>query len=286
MVYYLTSNPAIGGIVYVKDKLAGIDESYINVWGGKGFNSIIFLTLLTSLGTWGMPQMVQKFYAIKDSNSIKPATYISSAFALIIAGGAYLTGSMTPIFFKTVPMDPVLMKPNPDLIIPQLLSTYVPEWVTALIFLLVLSASMSTLSSLVLVSSSAVTIDFLGDIGILKNNKLQIVFLRILSLVFIFLSVYIAVRKPTIILSLMATSWGAVSGAFLAPYIYGLFSKRVNVYGAFAGTITGLSITVIFSIIYKFDPAKLPYISVMSMILPLLVVPLVSMFFKENQKIE
>mgnify|MGYP000097263495 CR=1 FL=1 len=286
MVYYLTSNPAIGGIANVKDKLAGIDESYINVWGGKGFNSIIFLTLLTSLGTWGMPQMVQKFYAIKDSNSIKPATYISSAFALIIAGGAYLTGAMTPIFFKTVPMDPVLMKPNPDLIIPQLLSTYVPEWVTALIFLLVLSASMSTLSSLVLVSSSAVTIDFLGDIGILKNNKLQIVFLRILSLVFIFLSVYIAVRKTTIILSLMATSWGAVSGAFLAPYIYGLFSKRVNVYGAFAGTITGLSITVIFSIIYKFDPAKLPYISVMSMILPLLVVPLVSMFFKENQKIE
>ncbi|MCX7990876.1 MAG: sodium/solute symporter [Proteobacteria bacterium] len=282
MVYFLLSNQEINGFINLTNKLRDINPSYTEIWGGKGFSSIMFLMFLTSLGTWGMPQMVQKFYAIKDVNSIKPATYISSAFALIIAVGAYLTGSMTPVFFKGIPIDPVLMKPNPDLLIPQMLSSYVPEWVTALIFLLVLSASMSTLSSLVLVSSSAVTVDFLVDLGVLKSDKKQVFTLRFLSLVFICLSVYIALKKPTIILSLMAISWGAVSGAFLAPYIYGLFSKKANINGALTGTITGLLITVVFSLRYNFDPAKLPAISVMSMLIPMIIVPVVSSFTKKE----
>jgi len=228
------------------------------------------------LGTWGLPQMVQKFYAIKDENSIKPATYISSLFALIIAGGAYLTGAITPLFFKSVPLDPVLMKPNPDLIIPQLISTYIPAWVAALILLLVLSASMSTLSSLVLVSSSAVCVDLLGDFEYFKKESRQMLILRALSIAFIVFSVFIAMKKPTIILSLMALSWGAVSGSFLAPYIYGLFSKKVNAFGALAGTVAGISVAVIFSFYYNFSPAKLPFVGVMAMLLPLLVVPVAS----------
>lgn len=253
-----------------------IKPEFVSLWGGNNFSKLIFLMLLTSLGTWGLPQMVQKFYAIKDENAIKPATYVSSFFALIIAGGAYLTGALTPLFFKTMPLDPVLMKPSPDLIIPQMIANHIPAWVAALILLLVLSASMSTLSSLVLVSSSAVCVDLLADIDFFKKGNRQVIALRVLSFVFIVVSVIIAVLKPAIILSLMALSWGAVSGSFLAPYIYGLFSKKINKFGAISGTITGLSTTLIFSIYYKFNPSYLPMISVFGMFLPFLVVPLVS----------
>ncbi len=285
MVYFLLANQKIEGIKNVPVRLYEINPSYTEFWGGKGFLSIFFLMLLTSFGAWGMPQMIQKFYAIKDTNSIKPATYISSIFALIIAVGAYFTGSLTPLFFKSIPYDPVTMKANPDLLVPQMLSNYVPEWVTALIFLLVLSASMSTLSSLVLVSSSAVTIDFLGDLGLFKDNKVQILALRIFSLVFICLSVYIALKKPTIILSLMAISWGAVSGAFLAPYLYGLFSKNVNAISAITGTFSGLFITIVLSIIYNFDPAKLPMVSVLSMAVPLIIIPIMTLITAKREYI-
>jgi len=276
MLYYLITSPVVGGVNEITSRLREVKPDYVSLWGGNGFVSILFLTLLTSLGTWGLPQMVQKFYAIKDENSIKPATYISSLFALIIAGGAYLTGAITPLFFKSVPVDPVLMKPNPDLIIPQLISTYIPAWVAALILLLVLSASMSTLSSLVLVSSSAVCVDLLGDFEYFKKESRQMLILRALSIAFIVFSVFIAMKKPTIILSLMALSWGAVSGSFLAPYIYGLFSKKVNAFGALAGTVAGISVAVIFSFYYNFSPAKLPFVGVMAMLLPLLVVPVAS----------
>lgn len=281
MLYYLLTNSMVGGVTGLTVKLKEINQDYVSLWGGKGFVSILFLTLLTSLGTWGLPQMAQKFYAIKDESSIKPAMYISSMFALIIAGGAYLVGAMTPIFFKTVPVDPVLMKPNPDLIIPQLISNYIPAWVAALILLLVLSASMSTLSSLVLVSSSAVCVDLLGDLDYFKKDNRQMILLRLLSFAFIVFSVFIAMKKPTIILSLMALSWGVVSGSFLAPYIYGLFSKKVNAFGALAGTITGIAVTISFSFYYNFNPSKIPFVGVMGILLPLIVVPVAS-WLKKN----
>lgn len=276
MLFFLINTPNVGGVAEIGTRLREIKPEFVSLWGGNNFSKLIFLMLLTSLGTWGLPQMVQKFYAIKDENAIKPATYVSSFFALIIAGGAYLTGALTPLFFKTMPLDPVLMKPSPDLIIPQMIANHIPAWVAALILLLVLSASMSTLSSLVLVSSSAVCVDLLADIDFFKKGNRQVIALRVLSFVFIVVSVIIAVLKPAIILSLMALSWGAVSGSFLAPYIYGLFSKKINKFGAISGTITGLSTTLIFSIYYKFNPSYLPMISVFGMFLPFLVVPLVS----------
>lgn len=276
MLYYIITSPVVGGVSEITTRLRQVKPEYVSVWGGKGFTSILFLTLLTSLGTWGLPQMVQKFYAIRDEDAIKPAIYISSIFALIIAGSAYLTGALTPLFFKSVPIDSVLMKPNPDLIIPQLISQFIPPWVAALILLLVLSASMSTLSSLVLVSSSAVSVDLLGDFNFFKKNDRQILILRLLSLLFIAFSVFIAMKKPAIILSLMALSWGAVSGSFLAPYIYGLFSNKVNAFGALSGTLTGILLTLILSFYFDFSPSKLPIVGVIAMVIPLIVVPVAS----------
>lgn len=276
MLYYVIKNPFVGGVSEIVLRLREVKPEYVSLWGGKGFVTILFLTLLTSIGTWGLPQMVQKFYAIKDESSIKPATYVSSFFAFIIAGAAYLTGALTPLFFKSIPIDPILMKPNPDLIIPQLISQFIPPWVAALILLLVLSASMSTLSSLVLVSSSAVCIDILGDFAFFKKEDRQVLALRGLSLVFILLSVLIAMKKPAIILSLMALSWGAVSGSFLAPYLYGLYSKKVNAFGALVSTFSGLLITVCFSVYFRFDSGKLPIVSVVGIIVPLIVLPLAS----------
>ncbi len=276
MLYYLINSPNVGSIPLMIEKLGNIKEDYVSFWGGNGFNSLIFLTLLTSLGTWGLPQMVQKFYAIKDESSIKPATYVSTVFALIIAGGAYLTGAMSPLFFKSIPIDSTSLKPNPDMIIPQMISSHLPDWVAALILLLVLSASMSTLSSLVLVSSSAICVDLLSNLNFFKKEKSNIFLLRLLSFIFIALSVFIAIKKPAIILSLMALSWGAVSGSFLAPYIYGLYSKKVNSHGALAGTVTGLFISIFFSFYFNFDPSKLPLIGVLAMTVPLIIVPIVS----------
>ncbi|GAV22864.1 sodium:solute symporter family protein [Carboxydothermus pertinax] len=277
MVIYLVKAPEVGGFANIYHKLSAINPDFTSLFGGQGVSSLLFLMLLTSFGSWGLPQMVQKFYAIRDEKAIMPATWVSTFFALVIAGGAYFTGALTPLFFKSLPVDPATGKPTPDLLVPQLIAHHLPEWVGALILLLVLSASMSTLSSLVLVSSSAVAVDLLGENKFFKDKgSYQVLALRLLTVLFIFLSVIIALFKPAIILSLMAISWGAVSGSFFAPYFYGLFFRRVSAAGAVAGTLTGLLTVLILAINHGFDAKILPVVGVYGIFLPFLVVPLVS----------
>jgi SSS family solute:Na+ symporter len=111
----------------------------------------------------------------------------------------------------------------------------------AVVLLLVLSASMSTLSSLVLVSASSVAIDmYKGHINpnISKENSLAM--MRFLSAVFVAISYFIARYDIAIIITLMSLSWGVVAGSFMAPYVYGLYWKGTTRAGAKAGMFTGL----------------------------------------------
>ncbi|MEW6697825.1 MAG: sodium:solute symporter family protein [Bacillota bacterium] len=276
LLYYVLDAPQVGGLTAAFSKLEAINPQLVAAVGPPGFLPIASLVLLTSLGAWGLPQMVQKFYAIKDEASIRPAAIVATLFALIITTGAYFTGSLTRLFFDKIPVDAVTGKPNPDLMIPQILMSHLPEWAVTLILLLVLSASMSTLASLVLVSSSAVTIDLIQ--GVRPSEKQSVRLMRIFCALFIALSVGLSLAKPTIILSLMAISWGTVAGTFLAPYLLGLFWRGGTAKGAWIGALTGLTISVIFSFYFKLDAGKIPMVGSLAMLAPLVVMPVVSLF--------
>ncbi|MCG0277169.1 MAG: hypothetical protein L5656_01360 [Thermanaeromonas sp.] len=220
--------------------------------------------------------MVQKFYAIKDEKAIRPATVVSTFFALVIATGAYFTGSFGRLFFNN--QMPLLNgRPNPDLIMPMIIERFLPPGIGVVILVLVLAASMSTLSSLVLVSSSAVAIDLLQGAWPKISKRIVLLCLRLLCVIFIGLSVYIAL-KPTIILVLMSLSWGTVAGGFLAPYIYGLYWRRTTKAGAWAGFLTGVTLSLSLSFYYRLDSNVVPAIGCLAMLIPLAVVPVVSLF--------
>ncbi len=227
------------------------------------------LVLLTSLGPWGLPQMVQKFYAIKSKDIIPRAMIITTIFAIIITGSSYFTGAMTHVFFDKIPPG------GPDALIPQLLKTHLPGFIAIIILLLVLSASMSTLSSLVLVTSSAIAIDlYKGQTNTDESReRIALWLMRILCIIFVVVSVIIALYQVSIIVNLMSVSWGVVAGCFLAPYLYGLFLRRANVYGAWAAIFT----TAIISLSYfKYGINLSPVIGSISMLAPLIILPLVS----------
>lgn len=187
--------------------------------------SLLGVIILTSLGTWGLPQMVQKFYAIKSENAIFKGTIISTIFALIVAGGCYFLGSFGRLYEGAADN-------GYDAIIPTMLSN-IPDAVLGLAVLLVLSASMSTLAALVMTSASTFTIDFVkGNIIKNMNDKKQLVFIRSMILIFIAISSTIAIiqykNNLTFIAQLMGISWGTLAGSFLAPFLYGLYWKRVT----------------------------------------------------------
>lgn len=252
--------------------LQGSQGLFASFFGPDPLN-LVGVIVLTSLGTWGLPQMVHKFYAIRDEHSIKTGTIVSTFFAIVIAGGCYFLGGFGRLFDV-----PEIYKPDGtvafDSIIPQMLST-LPDILIGIVVVLVLSASMSTLSSLVLTSSSTVTLDFLKE-TILKdmNEKKQLIIMRVLIAFFIILSVVIALNPPTFIAQLMGYSWGALAGAFLAPFMYGLYSKKVTKASVWVSYIIGVCFTV-FNMFTKVIPSPINAGAV-TMLAGLVIVPVVS----------
>ena len=239
-----------------------------------GWMVLTSLAIITSLGVFGLPQMVQKFYSIKRVVDIRPAMIISTLFAVVIAGSAYFTGSLSHLYFTpdTVPKDP-------DLIIPQMLYANTPPWFSVLILLVVLAASMSTLASLVLVASAALSVDMFGfrTKGDGADPK-GVLVLRALCGVFIAVSVLIAGAKVTFIVNLMAISWGALAGTFMAPYVYGLFWRRANLQGAAAGMLSGVVLSVGLFLLWK--APGVPVAGAIAMLVPMIVMPIVTLLTK------
>ena len=209
--------------------LDGTPGAFASFFGPDPVN-LLGVVILTSLGTWGLPQMVQKFYAIKSEKQIGKGMIISTIFAAIVAGGCYFLGGFGRLYAEQINMDPA--KPNYDSVIPTMLEG-LPTVLIALVIVLVLAASMSTLSSLVLTSSSTLTLDFIkGKIVKNMDEKKQLLVMRALIVVFIAISVVLAIVQHksavTFIAQLMGVSWGALAGAFLAPFLYGLYWKRTT----------------------------------------------------------
>ena len=222
--------------------LQGMSGMFASFFGPDPLN-LLGVIILTSLGTWGLPQMVGKFYSIKSEKAVKTGTVVSTVFAVIIAGGCYFLGGFARLFDS-----PAIHGANGivyDSIVPQMLST-LPDILIGVVVVLVLSASMSTLSSLVLTSSSTLTLDMLKITCMKKaDEKKTVLVMRIFIVFFIVLSVIMALNPPDFIAQLMGYSWGALAGSFLAPFLWGLFSKKVTKAAVWANFIWGVCLTVV-----------------------------------------
>ena len=278
---------AIGNLAQVSDPATSTVPGVFSSFFGPDPFSLLCVVILTSLGTWGLPQMVQKFYAIKSEQAISKGTIISTLFALVIAGGCYFLGGFARLFSTPEKV----AETGFDAIIPTMLEN-LPTIMIAIVVVLVLSASMSTLSSLVLTSSSTLTLDFLKN-TVAKNmtDKTQLLVMRMLIVVFIGISVVIAIvqykSNVTFIAQLMGVSWGALAGAFLAPFLYGLYLKRTSKAAVWVCFIFGAGLLTLNLFFRSSFPVMLQSpinCGAFAMIAGLIMVPIISLFTKAPNK--
>ncbi len=229
---------------------AGVPQGSLSSILGPDPINLLGVIILTSLGTWGLPQMVQKFYAIKDNSAIRRGTIISTVFALVVAGGSYFLGGFGRIFVSELELGSN-GKPVYDAIIPALLESALPDILIGIVVVLVLSASMSTLSSLVLTSSATLTIDLIKPLCKRLREDRTVFIMRVFIAVFLVISVVIALNPNAYITTLMSISWGALAGAFLAPFLYGLFFRKTTVAAVWASFIAGVGITVAHMVLFS-----------------------------------
>lgn len=306
MVIAIVMNPNVGGFSNLLENLRAIPDNgdgitgaqISNLFGGSSWKFLCVNILLTSFGTWGLPQMVSKYYAIKDDRSIKIATIVSTIFALIIGCGAYFAGSLSRLVLGNK-----LPEGGVDAVIPTTLLTALGDAnilttiILAVILILLLSASMSTLSSVVLTSASAISVDLVPTVK--KNFKEEhtMILTRILCFVFVILSYIFATLNISIIVNIMSFSWGVVSGCFIGPYIWGIYSKKTTKAGAWSGMIAGFSVVLVTTVILtmkamgidgttigdaiKVASKSAPEMGVVAMAVSLVVVPIVSKFTKK-----
>lgn len=297
---------ANGGFMEATRALAAIPA---DGWAGGAYTSflgpdplsLLFVVILTSLGTWGLPQMVNKFYAIKSEEDIHKGTIISTFFAIVVAGGCYFLGGFGRLY-----ADRIAYRANGaplfDTIIPAMLVT-LPALIIAVVIVLVLSASMSTLSSLVLVSSSTFTLDVIAPLSKEKmSEKKKIYIMRVFILFFILISAVIAIIKDahpemTFIAQMMGVSWGALAGAFLAPFLYGLYWKGTTLAACYVSFAWGCSLMILQMIVSlcgvnvsEWGPV-LGYLfassirsGVLAMVGGLIIVPVVSLFTQKQDE--
>jgi SSS family solute:Na+ symporter len=281
---------ALNGLAKVSDPEVSATPGVFNSFFGPDPLNLLGVVILTSLGTWGLPQMVQKFYAIKSEKDIHKGTVISTAFAFIVAGGCYFLGGFGRLFKPEVGDTGVVF----DSIIPNMLSNLSP-FLIAIVVILVLSASMSTLSSLVIASSSTLTIDFLKGNFIKKmSEKKEVLIIRLFIVVFIAISAFIAIYQDKsqnesvkFIAQLMGVSWGALAGAFLAPFLYGLYWKKTTKLACWVSFFFGAGIMILNLFARDIFPVILQSpinCGAFAMLAGLIIVPLISLITPKPDK--
>ena len=285
-----------GGFTQTVTKLSLIDagtgaQGAFTSFFGPDPLALLFVVILTSLGTWGLPQMVGKFYSIKSEDAISKGTIISTVFAIIVAGGCYFLGGFGRLYADKIVFNPNTGAPLFDTIVPSMIAQ-LPQIVVAVVIVLVLAASMSTLSSLVLTSSSTLTLDVIFH-GRQVGEKKKVAVMRLFIVFFIIISAVIAILKDTFnfsfIAQMMGVSWGALAGAFLAPFLYGLYWKKTTRASVVVSFVVGCGLMILQMIISltgnNFFTGALHYIfassvrsGAVTMILGLILVPVVSLF--------
>ncbi|MBE6553476.1 MAG: sodium:solute symporter [Ruminococcaceae bacterium] len=256
--------------------------------------SLISLILLTSLGVWALPQTIHKYYAIRDKKAITQGIVVSTAFALLIGFLAYFTGALSAFF-------PEVSGISDAQVIPTMLSIAIPVGLTGVIAVLILSASMSTLSSVSLASASVIAVDiYHGAIHKKASDKRVNTVMRLLCLLFVAISVILAILNERFhiaaIAYMMGVSWGTLAGCFMGPYVLGLLWKRVTVPAVWASCISSLLLTVGLILVFGYDKnawscslatalkdgvATSPLIGVICMLFSLIITFVVSLLTKK-----
>jgi SSS family solute:Na+ symporter/sodium/proline symporter len=273
-----------GGLSMIAAQLSQIHPKLTAAIGPPGWWPLFSLIFLTSVAPFAMPQLVQKFYAVKDKRTVRFGMIASACFALFVGGIAYFIGSTTRIFLSPETA-PAAFTPGGspifDTLMPELLTRIIPESLSVIILLLILSASMSTLASLVLISSASLTKDFYqGLLHPTLSDRTLTVLMRCANAAFVIISAVLALLKPATIVTILGISWGVIGAAFLGPFIWGLFGHRATKFGAIAAGVSGVMVTLLLFFVGGFPS---PQAGTIGMLVSL-VIPVVGFFGRPGQR--
>jgi SSS family solute:Na+ symporter len=221
----------VGGITAVNTALASIDPGLTNTPGIWGWPGLISYALIVSFGVWGMPQLVVRFYSIKNLKVLKIGTVVATV-GTCMALLPYFNGAIARTLFPSLP--------SPDLAIPTLVKTTLSPFGAAIVLAGVVAAGMSTFSSVLIILSSSMVQDLIKK-GIKRDiaKEKSLFWGKIGSVVIGFVSLVIALRPPALVLTLTAFAWAVIASTTLWPILFGIYWRGATKWGCVASMVGG-----------------------------------------------
>jgi len=246
LVAYFT----ISSEISISQELIKLDPSFLSIWGDGGFNLLNLFTVLgflfIGLGFMGSPQLFIRFMSIKDVSEIKKGRWVAIIFTLITDSCAVLIGIYGRYLLTSIGEDPEEILGNgAQNILPLLVERIMPLTLIGLYIAAVLSAIMSTIDSLLVVASSAISRDFYQQIfkpdkserELAKISKLITLALAIFALI---IAMIVAITTPErTIFWFVIFGWSGIAATFCPTIILSLFWNKFTEKGAIASMITG-----------------------------------------------
>ncbi|MBA7633071.1 Osmoregulated proline transporter OpuE [subsurface metagenome] len=231
----------VGGLTAANEKLAAIDPGLLSTPGIWGYAGLISFCLIVSFGVWGMPQLVIRFYSIKNTAVLRIGTVvvtIGGCLALL----PYLNGAVSRILFPALK--------NPDLAIPTLTKAVLSPLGAAIFLAAVVAAGMSTFAAVLIIVSSAIVRDFWQK-GLKKktDEKKLLRAERVVSVIAGVISLLIAIKPPGLILVLTAFAWSIIASATLWPILFGIYWRRTTRWGVTTSMFVGSIVALIWMVI-------------------------------------
>jgi SSS family transporter len=255
------------------------DESLTNIWGKGGFTITNLFTILSfsliGLGFLGSPQIFVRFMSIKDENEINKGRWVAIAFTIITDSAAVLTGILGRALLTKSGVDAESILGNDcEGVLPILVDKVMPGILIGIYIAAVLSAIMSTVDSLLVVASSAITRDLyqkvynpeLADEMLAKLSKY-------LTVIFALLALGLALAVKTWapggnIFWFAIFGWSGLAATFCPTMIMSLFWNKFNEKGAIAAMIVGFTCVPLFKFVINELPHIGPYFTKLDVLAP------------------
>jgi Na+/pantothenate symporter len=213
-----------------------MDAGFVSTPGVWGWAGLISFCLIVSFGTWGMPQLVIRFYSIKDVKMLRVGTVV------VTVGGSvallpYLNGAIARILHPAVA--------SPDLAIPTLTKSVLPPIGGAVFLAGVIAAGMSTFAGVLIISSTSLIRDTMEHtFGKVLTQAQQVKYARVANIVLGGIAILIGLRPPNLILVLTAFSWAVIASTNLWPLLFGIYWRRTNSTATLASMVAGAATAI------------------------------------------
>jgi len=221
-----------GGIQNITQGLADIDPGLVSFPGVWGFWGLFSYLMVTSVGPWGLPQSLTRFYMMRDPKVVRWAIVFATVFCIAMTTCSYFNGAAARFAFQQGGVEIPLLpsgRPDYDIVIPKLIMLVLPTFIAAVYLSAVIAASQSTADAVILMASFGLARDLYhkllnpeaDDEAILRLSKICTAGVTLAGLV-------LAYFRPKMILDLAMMAWAALSAAIMAPFLYSLFWRRVT----------------------------------------------------------